>query len=388
MDTFFLWLFWLSVGTIVYTFLLFPIILILRSLIFQKKIKSSRNFTPGLSIIVAAYNEEDGIEAKLDNLLESNYPRENMEILVASDGSTDGTNRIVEAYSAPEVKLIAFPRLGKNRAISKAAESAQNDIIVFTDADSLLAPDSLSFLIAPFADQNIGGVSGDYQLVGKGIRQEGEKAYWNYDRWLKRLQTKGGSVSAASGALYAMRRELFSPVPISVTDDFYNAMKVVSAHKRLIFESRAVTFGPPAPTAKTEYKRKIRIITRGLHGVWLHKRLLNPIEYGFFAIQLFSHKVLRRLMVIPIFFLMVSSLFLTDLGWFYQITALGQIVFHLIAVLGFFLQKNSIGQSRVINLPFHFDLVYFASAVAIINNLRGIEFSNWGPVRPSKSREV
>ena len=334
-----------------------------------------------ISVIIAAYNEADVIIKKIENVLASNYPHKKLEIIVASDGSTDGTIDLVAGFKAPEVTLLDLPRQGKNFAVNEAVRTAKGEILVFTDADSILHPDSLQNLVASFADPDIGGVSGDYRHASQNVKQEGERAYWNYDRLLKRLQSAAGSVSGAAGSLYAIRRSLFKPVPATVTDDFFSAMQVVSSHHRLIFEPRAISYGPVASTAQAEFRRKVRMITRGLHGVWLMRHLLNPILYGFFAIQLFTHKVLRRLVAIPLILLAVSAPLLWHAGWLYQVAAIIQLAFHAIALAGFALQNTRIGQTKFFGIPFHFDLVYYASLVAIFNNLRGNQYATWRPER-------
>lgn len=376
-------IFWGSIGWVLYVYIGFPFVLVLRGLFSrQRPVKRSISAPPMVSIIVAAHNEADMIIQKLDNLLATHYPRTHLEIIVASDGSDDGTNKLVAQYNCPEVCLLALPWQGKNSAISQAASSARGEILVFTDADSMLSPDTLPYLIAPFADPEVGGVGGDYRHgEQKDIKQTGERAYWNYDRLLKRLQSQGGSVSAASGALYAIRRTLFQPVPTSVTDDFFTAMQVVSSHHRLIFEPRAVAYGPTAPSAKAEFRRKVRIITRGLYGVWLVRHLLNPFEYGFFAIQLLTHKVLRRLAVIPLLLLIISAPMLWSVGRIYKLATLGQIGLHGAALTGFLLRHTWLGKSKFLNLPFHFDLIYVAAGVALMNTLRGKRYSTWGSER-------
>jgi cellulose synthase/poly-beta-1,6-N-acetylglucosamine synthase-like glycosyltransferase len=375
-------IFWISIGSIFYTYIGFPLVLSLRGLLRQQRVKGDPSYTPNISVIVAAHNEAEMIIQKLDNLVSTSYPHPHLEIIVASDGSDDGTNELVAAYHHPQVRLLALPRQGKNKAISQAALTAQGEILVFTDADSLLPAESLSYLIAPFTNPEIGGVAGDYRHAAqKDTRQEGERAYWNYDRMLKQLQSWGGSVSAASGALYAIRRSLFKPVPSTVTDDFFTAMQVVSSHHRFIFEPGAVAYGPTAPSAKAEFRRKVRIMTRGLYGVWLVRHLLNPFNYGFFAIQLFTHKLLRRLTVIPLLLLSLSAPLLWPLGAFYKLVTVGQIALHGAALAGLLLRNTSLGKSKLLSLPFHFDLIYGAAGVALINIFWGKRYSTWGSER-------
>jgi cellulose synthase/poly-beta-1,6-N-acetylglucosamine synthase-like glycosyltransferase len=322
---------------------------------------------------------------KLESILAAKYPRNRLEIIVASDGSTDATNDLVSKFKDDGIKLLVFPRQGKNLVLNNTAPIAKGEILIFTDADSILPPDSLQNLVAPFGDPRIGGVSGDYRHDSKNVKQEGERSYWNYDRLLKRLQSSAGSVSGASGALYAIRSSLFKPLPKSVTDDFFTAMQVVSSHHRLVFEPKAVAYGPVASSANEEFKRKVRIITRGLHGVWLMRHLLNPVEYGFFAVQLFTHKLLRRLISFPLILLMISAPLLWNSGWLYMAATIAQLAFHSIALAGLLLRNTQIGQSKLFGIPFHFDMIYYASLIALLNNLRGKQYATWGSDRISNS---
>jgi len=382
LQGFLLTIFWGSIFVIAYCFIGFPLLLVLRSVIAPPpKIKTQHNYFPRISIIIAAYNEAESIISKIDNILASKYPHDQLEIIVASDGSTDATNNLVTNFNSPLVRLLTLPRQGKNLAINEAVKVTKGEILVFTDADSLLESDSLQHLIAPFADPTIGGVGGDYRHTSLKIKQQGERAYWNYDRIIKRLQSASGNVSGAAGSLYAIRSTLFKSVPLSVTDDFFSAMQVVSSHHRLIFEPRAVSRGPVASSPKAEYKRKVRIMTRGLRGIWLMRHLLNPGSYGFFSVQLFTHKVLRRLLAIPLILLLCSAPFLWNAGWLYQAATVLQFTFHALAMIGLLLQNTKIGQTKLFSMPYHFDLVYYASLVALSNIVRGNQYATWGPER-------
>ncbi len=374
------WLFWGAFGLILYTYIGFPVLVALRGLIAPRRVKCGGD-TPNVSIIIAAYNEAEVITNKLDNLLKLDYPRQQLEIIVASDGSDDGTNELVLRFKAPEVRLLALPRQGKNLTVNAAVASAKGDILVFSDADSMLAPDALRHLVAPFADPEVGGVGGDYRHANNGVEAAGERAYWNYDRILKEMQSRAGSVTSVSGALYAIRRSLHTPLPSGVTDDFYTAAQVVAAHYRMILELRARAFGPVAESPQAEFNRKVRIIARGLRGVWLSRRLLNPFKYGFFSLQLLSHKVLRRVMVLPLILLFFAAPALWQLGWIYQLATLGQLLLHGMAAIGFWLYKSGMRQPRLLRLPFFFDMVNAAALSAIVRVLKGERRDIWATPR-------
>jgi cellulose synthase/poly-beta-1,6-N-acetylglucosamine synthase-like glycosyltransferase len=375
-----IWLFWISLLIVIYTYFLFPLILALRALFCRKPI-GTKDHTPKVSLIIVAYNEAAVIEKKLDNVFSLNYPSEMLEVIVASDGSDDGTNELVKDYGAPRLKLLELPRQGKNRALNAAVQHAEGEILVFTDADSILAPDSLRNLLAPLASPDVGGVSGDYRYPRDISRNSGESSYWGYDRNLKRFQSLSGSITSVTGALYAIYRCLFRQVPNGVTDDFFVCSQVPSAHRRLIFEPKAVAYGPISESMEAEFLRKVRVVTRGLRSVWKMRHLLNPFRYGFYSLQLFTHKVLRRLMVIPLFILSVCAPVLWSAGYFYTLMTILQIGFVSAAILGFLLRRRRIGRLKPFALASFFVMVNTATALALLNLVRGLDYDVWAPRR-------
>jgi glycosyltransferase involved in cell wall biosynthesis len=373
-------LFWGALGLIIYTYIGFPILILLRAVLTPKPIRRGA-YLPKVSMIIAAYNEAAVIQDKLHNTFSLDYPQTHLEVIVASDGSDDGTNELVLQSAASQVRLLALPRQGKNPTLNTAVSLAQGDILLFCDADSMLAPDALRRLMEPFHDPEVGGVGGDYRYTSQRGGSAGERAYWSFDRILKSLQSRAGSMTSVSGAIYAIRRSLYQPLPVGVTDDFYIAMQAPSAHLRLVFEPRAVAYGPIAASAKAEFRRKVRVITAGLRGVWRMQHLLNPMEYGFDALQLLSHKVLRRLMILPLIILGITAPILWSHGWFYQLAAFSQFALHGTAIIGFLLQPTPLSRLKVFSVPFYFDMVNIAALVAIANLRQGKRHDLWLPQR-------
>jgi cellulose synthase/poly-beta-1,6-N-acetylglucosamine synthase-like glycosyltransferase len=370
------WLFWGGVGTILYTYIGFPLLLLVRGLLFPRKVKYGQNL-PSVSLIIAAYNEADYIIKKLDNAHAVDYPQDKLEIIVASDGSNDGTNELVQNYNSPQVRLLALPRQGKNRTLNTAVAQASNEILVFTDADSMLKPDALRHLVAPLADPTVGGVAGDYHYETTSEEGGGERTYWSVDRILKEMESRAGNVISATGQLYAIRREIFQKVPSGVTDDFYTSVRVVGAHKRLVFEPKAIVTGPVAASDDAEFHRKVRILTRGFNSVWESRHLLNPFEYKFYAVQLFSHKVLRRLMALPLLVTALSAPFLWGRGWIYKLATLAQWGVHGLALLGYLFRGTTLGRKKPLSVPFFFDMVNIAAVIALVNLMRGKRQDIW-----------
>lgn len=370
--------FWISVSLLLYTLVVFPLLVILRGLLRYRPVRSAP-WTPKISLIIAAYNEAAIIRQKLDNTFTIDYPPDCMDVVVASDGSEDGTDELVARYGGSKVKLLVLPRQGKNQALNDAVAIADGEILVFTDADAMISSDALRYLTAPFKDPDVGCVAGDYRHSPSGNQGAGERDYWNVERAFKRLQSRAGSVTSAWGPIYAIRKELFSPIPKGVTDDYYTSVQSVAAGQRLIFEPRAIAVGPVAASAQVEFQRKVRIISAGLRGVWRTRHLLNPFIYGFFSLQLFSHKLLRRLMWLPLLLLVFSAPMLWEAGWFYQLSVLGQAILHGGALLGFLLQGTPLGQAKLLRLPFFLDMACSAAVVACFKLLRPARYDIWTP---------
>lgn len=376
MHLFLIAVFWIATALILYTYAGFPVLLALRAVLKPKLVK--RGFdTPKVSMIIAAHNEEDVIVKKLENALSLNYPNTQFEVIVASDGSDDATNDLVAQYVSPEVQLLRLPRLGKNRSVNAAVAAASGDILVFTDADSMLTPDSLRHLVAPFADPQVGGVAGDYRYVTDVEGGHAERTYWGVDRILKQQQSYGGSITSASGQLYALRREIFKEVPMTVSDDIFTSIQVPAAHKRLVFEPLAVAYGPVAGNILSEFQRKVRIITRSMSSMMNMSVLLNPRRYGFYALQIMSHKVLRWMMFVPLIILFFVSPLLWNQGFIYQLATVSQFGFYSAAIIAYLGRNTRLARIKPLSLPLFFVMVNLAALIAFLNFVRGKTYHVW-----------
>ncbi|MGK0175422.1 MAG: cellulose synthase/poly-beta-1,6-N-acetylglucosamine synthase-like glycosyltransferase [Ulvibacter sp.] len=376
-----LWLFWGSTFLIVYTYFLFPLILVIRGRIRPKAIKRGSDI-PFASLIIAAYNEEDVIESKIQNSIDIDYPIEKLEIIIASNGSSDKTVDLATKYQNDRIHLLDIKERGKNSALNKAVAGAKGDILIFTDADSLMDRKSLQYLVSSFADDTVGAVGGNYFYDTKVKSEEGtgERTYWSFDRLMKEAQSQAGSMTSATGQLYAIRRELFKPIPSGVTDDFFTSTQAQSAFKRLVFEPQATITGPVADN-KGEYRRKVRVMTRGLNSVRAQKHLLNPFQYGSYSIQLFTHKILRRFVIFPLVIMYCSLLFLWNAGLFYQLAGIGAAIFGGITIVAYAVKNRPIGQKRVFSLPLYFFMVNVAACSALANLIKGKRIDVWSAER-------
>jgi GT2 family glycosyltransferase len=372
-----------GVAVLLYTLVVFPVLVLVRGMLLRRD-PYRAPIEPHVTIIVAARNEEASIGAKMENLGALDYPHDRLEVVVASDGSTDGTNAIVERYADRGVRLLALPRLGKAAMLNAAVDATRGEILVFTDANSQFATDALRELVAPLADPEVGGVAGDqrYAPAGGGTA-EGERRYWDFDRMMKLAESRSGNAISATGAIYAIRRELFQTVPEAVTDDFVVSTGVIAQGLRLVFEPKAIAYEEVASSAEVEFRRKVRIITRGLRAV-LHRRdLLDPRLHGFYAVQLFSHKVLRRLLAIPLAAVALGSIGSWRTSRVHRLLVTAQSAFYGAAIVGLLGRHASLGRHPAFALPAFFCLTNAAALQAALNVVRGRRIDRWEPARGS-----
>lgn len=381
-------LFWTSIAVILYTYIGFPLITWLRGAMFPRAFRTAEIF-PEVSVLIAAHNEESSIGAKVSNMLALDYPADRLQIVVVSDGSTDRTMEILRTFNTPRVISLDLPRGGKAAALNSGVRHCTGEVLVFSDANSVFDQNALRALVAPFADTSVGGVAGDQRYLKGGSRSAadaGERSYWNFDRLMKVWQSRAGNVTSATGAIYAIRRSLFRTVPEGVTDDFATSTQVIAQGYRLVFAPDAAAYEPVASSSGVEFGRKVRIITRGLRGVLQMRRLLNPLRHGFYSIQLFSHKVLRRQMVFPLLLMLITSILLARTSPVYLLAAIGQVSFYGVAAVGCVFNGTKFGRRKLISIPFFFCLVNFACVIATIHSLTGQRVVVWNPQR-AKSEE-
>jgi cellulose synthase/poly-beta-1,6-N-acetylglucosamine synthase-like glycosyltransferase len=300
--------------------------------------------TPAVSIIIAARNEADRIGPRLDNLLALDYPRRQIQIIVVSDGSTDGTAEVLRRY-APTVEAVHLTSGGKARALNAGVARARHDLLVFTDARQQFAPDALRRLVSPFTDRTVGGVTGELVLdcerrgaPAAGIA-EGVSGYWRYEKWLRRQESLINSTLGATGAIYALRRHLWQPLPEqTILDDVLAPMRAVLASTRVVFESGAQAFDRTA-SAPAELRRKVRTLAGNLQILWLEPRLLSPFSNPVW-LQYLSHKVGRLLVPYALIALLVSSAVLAPTSRMYTLAFAVQVAFYLLALYGAYLERR------------------------------------------------
>jgi cellulose synthase/poly-beta-1,6-N-acetylglucosamine synthase-like glycosyltransferase len=297
------WMFWSAVGVILYVYLGYPIVLAcgasLRSRLVRKGV-----WTPSVSVVMAAHNEAEIVRAKIENLLSLHFPADRLEILVVSDGSTDGTDEIASGYHSCGVRVLRLPvHQGKAGALNAGAAAARGELVVFVDARQRLQTMALRRLAANFCDETVGAVSGRLLLGGDGRATEGFGTYWNYELWIRRHESRIDSMVGATGALYAIRRALWEPLPPdTILDDVLVPMRILLKGHRIVYEPEAIAFDQLADHVPDEFSRKVRTLAGNFQLLWRYPEWLIPTRNRVWF-QYLSHKVGR--LVVPPYLLLV-----------------------------------------------------------------------------------
>ncbi len=390
-------IFWLAVTALFYVYVGYPILVYLVSLIFPKKIQRA-TIQPKVTVLITAYNEEKAIRAKIENTLRIYYPKNQLEILIASDGSTDKTDEIVKEYEANGVKLFRQEgRVGKTFTQNKAVEQATGEIILFSDATTAYKSDVLHEILPNFADESIGCVAGKLIYVDNSASNvgKGAKSYWNYESFLKESESRACSLIGASGCLYAVRKSAYRPMYAEACSDFLICTVVYEQGLRSIYEPRAICTEETNRQTDKEMKMRVRVISQTFTDLWRNRKMMNPVRSGFYAVELVSHKVLRY--AVPLFLLLifVSSAVLMVQTYFgenfagsfsgipyfpYGEVFLLQAALYFLAFIGWAFEKMG-AKIGVFAIPHYFVLANLASVFGFYKFLRGERYANWEPIR-------
>lgn len=354
-------LFWTTLLMIVYTYAGYPLMIAF----FRRYALNSitrRPIHPFVSVVIAVHNGESCIERRLLNLLGQDYPQDKLEIIVVSDGSTDGTVAAAKLRSTELIKIYALDKnSGKAAALNYGVAKATGEVIVFTDARQEFQADAISNLVANFADESVGCVSGALHfLEDPESKIEAEMgAYWKYEKYIRQSESASGSVVGATGCIYAIRRELYEPLPAgTILDDVLTPMNIARSGKRVLFEAQAVAYDIISKNADQEWRRKVRTLAGNWQLLTLANWIIfpwsNPLWFRFV-----SHKLSRLLVPFAMAILLIDSLLLP--GAFFRLFTVLQLVFYGIALAGFLLSATR--SLRLVNLIYFF-MVMNAAAVA------------------------
>lgn len=374
-------LFWICVVMVIYGYAGYPVVLAVLSVFLgeARKIYGDGGERPRVDVLIAAYNEEKVIGQRLANCLTVDYPFDKLGICVVSDGSTDSTNEIVRQYASRDsrVRLLALERTGKSGAINRAVPLLNGDVIVFSDANTEFEPNAIMTLVGHFSDKTVGCVCGRliYRNPGGIVSGKGESFYWRYETALKTMESKVGYVSGANGAIYAIRRELFDPLPKGViNDDFMISMKIVQKNFKCIYDERAIAYEETAPTIENEFRRHVRDGAGHYIAVTHLTALLNPF-LGVRSFIYWSHRVIRwSLPFVLVGLFCVNALLLDDP--FCGIIFILQCVFYLLALAGLMAAKHK-HLPFVLYIPFYFCNLNVALFAGFFKAISGMQKTTW-----------
>ena len=395
-------IFWTSISLIFYIYAGYPLTVFILSRFFNRCVRKATIY-PSVSILIAAYNEAAHIKATIDNKLRLDYPKDKLEIIVISDGSTDGTDDIVKQFDSSKVRLLRQePRAGKTSALNMAVPEAKGEILVFSDANSIYAEDSLRHLVANFADTTVGYVTGKMIYVNPDGSPIGDgcSTYMRYENFLREVETRVGSIVGVDGGIDAVRKELYRPMNPDQLPDFVLPLMVVDQGYRVVYEPAAILKEPALKAPRDEYRMRVRVSLRALWALWDMRHLLigkgsqhshvHPFTRShdpnsgvsqplrLFVWQLWSHKVLRYLAFIFLIAAYISNMMLWHASSVYKVLFVAQNIFYLAALAAPVLEKHGF-KSRVLYLTNYFTLLNVASAHAFIKFLLRQKMITWTP---------
>ena len=381
-------LFWLAVGTILHTYVIYPFLLIALDAVGhargawqylggdERRRPPAQIGLPSVSVLIAAYNEASCISHRIENLLDQDYPADKLEILVGSDASTDETEAIVQRYATRGVKLSRGERCGKAGVLSRLVGMARGEILVMTDANTEFERDAIRRLVQPLRDEAVGLVCGRLRLHSPLGAPVAEGAYWKLESLLKLYESRRGCVMGANGGIYAVRKDLFPPLPAgTVVDDFVAALRVLEAGAEVRYEPEAVAHEEAAPDHGGEYRRRVRIAAGCFRALSQHRDLLS-LRHGFTAFALWSHKVLRWFVPHAMVVALVANVFLARGSRFYAVVLLGQCAAYALAAVAL-LGMSPRRLRSLADAAAHFVEMNAALLVGFVKYSRGTQGQTW-----------
>ena len=373
-------IFWAAVFLVVYPYLGYPLLVFLGGLV-RPRGTARQPWQPAVTILIPAYNEAKCIAHTIQNKLEQNYPRGKLQILVVSDGSTDGTDEIVRGFSAQGVEIISrCPREGKAAALNEAVKHARGEILVFSDANSLFDRDAIRHMVENFSDPGIGYVTGKLCFVtdGSTLSGSGGDAYMRYENLLRTLETRFGSIIGVNGGVDAIRKSLYTDIPATLITDFVLPLHVIRQGYRVVYDPHVVSREVANKQLSSEFRMRVRVALRALQGLLYMRQLLNPIRYPATAFCLASHKLLRYMTFAFLPVALVANIRLAFLGPFYQAVLAAHLLIYVLAFLGL-----SAGLPRFLRrvtaVPSYFLVSNVAFGLAMLKFMRGESMAIWRP---------
>lgn len=375
MEFIILLVFYLSAFIIFWAMVGYPISLIILKKIYKnRRLKKDFSFEPTVTVMVVAHNEEKIIRKKLENVIKLDYPREKIEFLITSDNSTDRTNHIVRDFirNNPEYKIRLYEvkqRKGKTNAQNEAQKTVKSEILVMTDANSMLEANSVRELVASFTSNDISYVSGRLVIINKDFSDvtNSENTYWDFDTKLRKIESDIQTITAGNGAIYACRNAEYIDFEPIKSHDANMPRYYALIGKKAIFNPDAVAYEKAGEFIEDEFKRKVRMNRGILKGILPDLRILNVFKYRWFSYFYFGHRTCRYLLWISHLIVFITNLFLVSHHWFYLITLIGQVLFYLLAIIKYF--TNS--KNKYLSMVYYYCITIFAQWVGVYNIITG-----------------
>ena len=364
--------FWGSVALVLYAYVGYPLALLILARVRSRPVEKGSS-TPNVSVIIAAHNEEGRIRDKIENTLAQDYPSHALDIIVASDCSTDRTDEIVREYSETVRLVRSAERRGKEAAQGIAVLAARGDVLVFSDAATALAPNGISRIVRNFDDPSVGCVSSADRCIDEAGALSGEGAYVRYEMFLRQLETRVCSLVGLSGSFFAARRDVCRRWAVDRQSDFNTLLNAVDLGWRGVLDPDSVGYYRTIANPANEFQRKVRTVVRGMAVLGPNLRFLNPWRFGIFSWELASHKVCRWLVPFAMIAAVLSNLILASRSPLYQTTLILQAAFYLTALLGLWIDV------RMLRLPLFLCVANLAVLTAWLRFARGERISMWRP---------
>lgn len=372
---------YLSLFGVCYSYFLYPLILLILPKS-NKRTNSPGSYDgsslPYITFIITAYNEESGIVEKIMNTLKTDYPADKREILVASDGSTDKTNKLVCDYTENGVKLIeVLDRKGKENAQLAAIHQARGEILVFSDVSTRIDENALHIIANVFSNPKVGAISSEDRFLTANGEIAGEGVYVKYEMWLRKLESSVYSLVGLSGSFFAARKEICLEWNIMVPSDFNTALNSVKNGRVAVSVPELHGYYPNIKDDSKEYQRKLRTVIRGMAAIAQNPLVLNPFKLGFFAFEIISHKIMRWLVPWFMITLLISNIILWQAHLLYTALLIGQFAFYFASLIGWAIKSTR--THYLIKIPFFFMQVNTAITHASLQFISGKRITRWEP---------
>jgi len=387
--------FWIGISVVLYTYVGYGIVIYIFSKIVSRRtpfVTTTAEDLPHITLLIAAYNEEQFIEEKILNTLALDYPQSLLEVVFVTDGSSDRTPDIVRNF--PNVQLYHQPeRRGKIHAVNRVMKFVKTPIVIFCDANTLLNRDALKNIVRHYQDGKVGGVAGEkriYSPDADNASGAGEGIYWKYESFLKRKDAEVYSIVGAAGELFSIRTALYEePAENMIIEDFYISLRIAARGYRFAYEPDAYAMETASASVSEEWKRKVRICAGAFQAMGKLLYLLNPFRYGILSFQYVSHRVLRwTLAPLALPLILLSNVYLAAQGlWFYQAALVAQLGFYGLALAGYRLRDKKI-TIKGFFVPYYFAVMNLAVYAGLSRFLRGRQAVTWEKAKRAQGAQI